>query len=171
MRKFVLQLLIGSSLFWSGAFVNAQTRFQQPPFDLSIHNPSSDQWQRRRTTISIPVPNQAGAALETVVLTQMPNPYQWNWGRRAPKTYLGSYNIRASGNSGKATFSTSGNSLTIKLSPVVPPGEQVNIVFEGFNPHEGVYQWSTLLIPEGEKAVASNGPPLRLNIYYPSILP
>ena len=151
--------------------MNAQSRFQQPPFDLSIHNPSSDQGQRSRTTISIPVPNQAGAALETVVLTQMPNPYQWNWGRRAPKTYLGSYNIRASGNSGKATFSTSGNSLTIKLSPVVPPGEQVNVVFEGFNPHEGVYQWSTLLIPEGEKAVASNGPPLRLNIYYPSILP
>ena len=171
MRKFVLQLLIGSSLFWSGAFVNAQTRFQQPPFDLSIHNPSSDQWQRRRTTISIPVPNQAGAALETVVLSQLPSPDQWYWGRRTPKTYLGSYNMRSSGNSGKATVSISGKSVTIKLNPPVPPGEQVNIVLEGFNPDEGVYQWSTLLIPEGEKAVASNGPLLRLNIYYPSLLP
>ena len=79
--------------------------------------------------------------------------------------------MRASGNSGKATVSTSGKSVTIKLSPAVPPGKQVNIVLEGFNPDEGVYQWSTLLIPEGEKAVASNGPLLRLNIYYPSLLP
>jgi hypothetical protein len=171
LRKFVLQLLIGSSLFWSGAFVNAQTRFQQPPFDLSIHNPSSDQGEQRRTTISIPVPNQAGAALKTVVLTQLPNPDQWYWGRRSPKTYMGSYNLRASGESGKATASTSDNSLTIKLSPAVPPGEQVNIVLEGFNPDQGVYEWSTLLMPEGEKAIASNGPLLRLNIYYPSILP
>ena len=151
--------------------MNAQSRFQQPPFDLSIHNPSSDQGQRSRTTISIPVPHQAGAALETVVLSQLPSPDQWYWGRRTPKTYLGSYNMRDSGNSGKATVSISGKSVTIKLNPPVPPGEQVNIVLEGFNPDEGVYQWSTLLIPEGEKAVASNGPPLRLNIYYPSILP
>ena len=79
--------------------------------------------------------------------------------------------MRASGNTGKATVSTSGKSMTIKLSPSVPPGKQVNIVLEGFNPDEGVYQWSTLLIPEGEKAVASNGPLLRLNIYYPSLLP
>ena len=92
-------------------------------------------------------------------------------GRRTPKTYLGSYNMRASGNSGKARVSTSDNLLTIKLSPAVPPGEQVNVVLEGFNPVEGVYQWSTLLIPEGEKAIASNGPLLRLNIYFPSILP
>tara|TARA_B100001173_G_C15809141_1_gene471155 strand:- start:116 stop:631 length:516 start_codon:yes stop_codon:yes gene_type:complete len=171
LKKFALHLLIGTSFFWSGALVNAQSRFQQPPFDLSIHNPSSDQGQRSRTTISIPVPNQAGAALKTVVLSQLPSPDQWYWGRRTPKTYLGSYNMRASGNSGKATVSTSGKSVTIKLSPAVPPGKQVNIVLEGFNPDEGVYQWSTLLIPEGEKAVASNGPLLRLNIYYPSLLP
>ena len=48
---------------------------------------------------------------------------------------------------------------------------EVATLLEGFNPDQGVYEWSTLLIPEGEKAIASNGPLLRLNIYYPSILP
>jgi hypothetical protein len=173
MKKIVLQLLIGSSFFWSGAFVNAQSRFQQPPFDLAIHNPSSDQGQRSQTTISILVPNKAGLALETVVLTQLPSPDQWYWGRRSSHVYLGSYALRGGENDGKATasVSTSGNVLTIKLNPPVLPGEQVNVVLEGFNPDEGIYQWSTLLIPEGDKAIASEGPVLRTTIYIPSFLP
>jgi hypothetical protein len=62
-------------------------------YRLGTDTTSSDQGEQRRTTISIPVPNQAGAALKTVVLSQLPNPDQWYWGRRAPKTYLGSYNL------------------------------------------------------------------------------
>ena len=172
MKKTVLQLLIGSSFFWSGAFVNAQSHFQQPPFDLAIHNPSSVQGQRSRTTISIPVPKKAGVALKTVVLTQLPSPDQWYWSRRSSHVYLGSYALRGRENDGKATasVSTSGNALTIKLNPPVLPGEQVNVVLEGFNPDEGIYQWSTLLIPEGDKAIASQGPVLRTTIYMPPFL-
>ena len=105
MKKTVLQLLIGSSFFWSGSFVNAQSYFQQPPFDLAIHNPSSVQGQRRRTTISIPVPKKAGVALKTVVLTQLPSPDQWYWGRQSSNVYLGSYALRGRKNDGKATAS------------------------------------------------------------------
>ena len=172
MKKTVLQLLIGSSFFWSGSFVNAQSYFQQPPFDLAIHNPSSVQDQRRRTTISIPVPKKAGVALKTVVLTQLPSPDQWYWGRRSSHVYLGSYALRGRKNDGKATasVSTSGNALTIKLNPPVLPGEQVNVVLEGFNPDEGIYQWSTLLIPEGDKPIANQGPVLRTTIYMPPFL-
>jgi hypothetical protein len=165
--KFAVQLFIVSTLVWIGTVAKAQSFFQKPPVSLSIHNPSSIQGERNRTTISIVVPSDAGAELETVVLSQLPNLDLWDWGRRPPQVYKGSYALRGGVNDGNATSSLSnaGNELTIMLIPAVPPGEQVNIVFKSFNPNEGVYQWATRLIPGGSDALASEGPTLRLHVY------
>ena len=147
--------------------VKAQSFFQKPPVSLSIHNPSSIQGERNRITISIVVPSDAGAELETVVLSQLPNLDLWDWGRRPPQVYKGRYDLRGGVKDGSATSSLSnaGDELTITLIPAVPPGEQVNIVFKSFNPSEGIYQWATRLIPGGSDALASDGPTLRLHVY------
>ena len=165
--KFAVQLFIVSTLVWIGTVAKAQSFFQKPPVSLSIHNPSSIQGERNRTTISIVVPSDAGAELETVVLSQLSSLDLWDWGRSAPQVYMGSYALRGGVNDGNATSSLSnaGDELTITLIPAVPPGEQVNIVFKGFNPSEGIYQWATRLIPGGSDALASDGPTLRLHVY------
>ncbi len=170
--KFALQLFIVSTLVWIGTVAKAQSFFQKPPVSLSIHNPTSIQGERNRTTISIVVPSDAGAELETVVLSQLPNLDLWDWGRRPPQVYKGNYALRGGVNDGKATFSLSnaGDELTITFIPAVPPGEQVNIVFKSFNPNEGIYQWSTRLIPGGSDALASDGPTLRLHVYRSDVI-
>ena len=162
-----MQLVIVATLVWIGTLAKAQSFFQKPPVSLSIHNPSSTQGERNRTTISIFVPSDAGAELETVVLTQLPNLDQWDWGRRPPEVYKGSYALRGGVTDGHATSSLSaaGDQMTITLIPAVPPGEQVNIVFKSFNPDEGIYQWATRLIPRGADSLASEGPTLRLHVY------
>ena len=168
MGKFAVQLFIVSTLVWIGTVAKAQSFFQKPPVSLSIHNPSSIQGERNRTTISIVVPSDAGAELATVVLSQLPNLDLWDWGRRPPQVYKGSYALRGGVNDGwhaTSSLSNAGEELTIKLIPAVPPGERVNIVFESFNPNEGVYQWATRLIPGGLDALASEGPTLRLHVY------
>ena len=167
MGKFAVQLFIVSTLVWIGTVAKAQSFFQKPPVSLSIHNPSSTQGERNRTTISIVVPSDAGAELETVVLSQLPNLDLWDWGRRPPQVYKGSYALRGGVNDGNATstLSNAWDELTITLIPAVPPGEQVNIVFKSFNPNEGIYQWATRLIPGGSDALASEGPTLRLHVY------
>ena len=167
MGKFAVQLFIVSTLVWIGTVAKAQSFFQKPPVSLSIHNPSSIQGERNRTTINIVVPSDAGAELETVVLSQLPNLDLWDWGRRPPQVYKGSYALRGGVNDGSATslLSNAGDELTITLIPAVPPGEQVNIVFKSFNPNEGVYQWATRLIPGGSDPLALEGPTLRLHVY------
>jgi hypothetical protein len=167
LSRFTLQLIILSSLLWFGPWTKAQSFFRRPPVQLSIHNPSSIQGEKNRTTICIRVPSDAGAELKAVVLSQRPNPDQWDWGKRPPKVYKGPYALRGGVSAGLAmsSFSTAGNELTINLNPPVPPGDQVNIVFRSFNPDEGIYQWGTRLIPSGIDALASEGPTLRLHIY------
>ena len=167
LSRFALQLIILSSLLWFGPWTKAQSFFRRPPVQLSIHNPSSLQGERNRTTICIRVPSDAGAELETVVLSQLPNPDQWYWGKHPPQVYKGRYALRGGVSAGLATssFSTVGSELTINLIPPVPPGDQVNIVFRSFNPDEGIYQWATRLIPSGINALASEGPTLRLHVY------
>ena len=167
MDKFALQLFIVSTLVLIGTVAKAQSFFQKPPVSLSIHNPSSIQGERNHTTISIVVPADAGAELETVVLSQLSNLDLWDWGRRAPQVYMGSYALRGGVNEGHATSSLSNERdvLTITLVPAVPPGEQVNIVFKSFNPNEGIYQWATRLIPRGSDSLGSEGPTLRLYVY------
>jgi hypothetical protein len=167
LSRFALQLIILSSLVWLGPWTKAQSFFRTPPVELSIHNPSSIQGERNRTTICILVPPDAGAELETVVLYQQPNLDQWDWGHRPSQMYKGSYALRGGKSDGSTTssFSMAGNELTIKFNPPVPPGEQVNVVFRSFNPDEGIYQWATRMIPSGIAALPSEGPTLRLHVY------
>ena len=55
--------------------------------------------------------------------------------------------------------------LEIQLTQAAQPGQTVNVVFRGFNPASGIYQWSTELIPDGVDPVRYVGPSLRLNVY------
>ena len=132
-----------------------------------IHNPESTEGLRNRTTITVVVPEDAGNALGEVVLRQLPNLDQWDWGRLAPRVYLGDYSLRGKGAKGLAlaVVSDSDEVLTIKLDPAIQPGQTVNVVFRGFNPQSSVYQWSTELRADGEDSIRYVGPTLRLNVY------
>ena len=132
-----------------------------------IHNPESTEGLRNRTTITVVVPEDAGNALGEVVLRQLPNLDQWDWGRLAPRVYLGDYALRGKGAKGlaSAVVSDSDEVLTIKLDPAIQPGQTVNVVFRGFNPQSSVYQWSTELRADGEDSIRYVGPTLRLNVY------
>ena len=132
-----------------------------------IHNPESTEGLRNRTTITVVVPEDAGNALGEVVLRQLPNLDQWDWGRLAPRVYLGDYSLRGKGAKGlaSAVVSDSDEVLTIKLDPAIQPGQTVNVVFRGFNPQSSVYQWSTELRADGEDSIPYVGPTLRLNVY------
>ena len=59
-----------------------------------IHNPESTEGLRNRTTISVVVPEDAGNSLGAIVLRQLPNLDQWDWGRLEPRVYLGDYSLR-----------------------------------------------------------------------------
>ena len=132
-----------------------------------IHNPESTEGLRNRTTITVVVPEDAGNALGEVVLRQLPNLDQWDWGRLAPRVYLGDYSLRGKGAKGlaSAVVSDSDEVLTIKLDPAIQPGQTVNVVFRGFNPQSSVYQWSTELLADGDDSIPYVGPTLRLNVY------
>ena len=132
-----------------------------------IHNPESTEGLRNRTTITVVVPEDAGNALGEVVLRQLPNLDQWDWGRLAPRVYFGDYSLRGKGAKGlaSAVVSDSDEVLTIKLDPAIQPGQTVNVVFRGFNPQSSVYQWSTELRADGEDSIRYVGPTLRLNVY------
>ena len=132
-----------------------------------IHNPESTEGLRNRTTITVVVPEDAGNALGEVVLRQLPNLDQWDWGRLAPRVYLGDYSLRGKGTKGLASaiVSESEEVLTIKLDPAIQQGQTVNVVFRGFNPQSSVYQWSTELLADGEDSIRYVGPTLRLNVY------
>ena len=145
----------------------AQALFDRPPTRVMIHNPESTEGTRNRTTISVVVPEDAGNALGTIVLRQLPNLDQWDWGRLEPQVYLGEYSLRGKGTSGlaSAVVSDSEEVLSIKLAPTIQPGQTVNVVFRGFNPQSSIYQWSTELLAAGEDPVRYVGPTLRLNVY------
>ena len=132
-----------------------------------IHNPESTEGLRNRTTITVVVPEDAGNALGEVVLRQLPNLDQWDWGRLEPRVYLGDYSLRGKGAKGlaSAVVSDSDEVLTIKLDPAIQPGQTVNVVFRGSNPRSSVYQWSTELRADGEDSIRYVGPTLRLNVY------
>ena len=132
-----------------------------------IHNPESTEGLRNRTTITVVIPEDAGNALGELVLRQLPNLDQWDWGRLAPRVYLGDYSLRGKGAKGlaSAVVSDSDEALTIKLDPAIQPGQTVNVVFRGFNPQSSVYQWSTELLADGEDSIRYVGPTLRLNVY------
>ena len=145
----------------------AQSFFDRPPTRVMMHNPESTEGLRNRTTITVVVPPDAGNALGAIVLRQLPNLDQWDWGRLEPRVYLGDYSLRGKGTSGLASadVSESEEVLTIQLNPAVQPGQTVNVVFRGFNPQSSIYQWSTELMADGEDPVRYLGPTLRLNVY------
>ena len=132
-----------------------------------IHNPKSTEGLRNRTTITVVVPEDAGNALGTIVLRQLPNLDQWDWGRLEPWVYLGDYSLRGKGARGLARAVVSGpeEDLSIEFNPAIEPGQAVNVVFHGFNPQSSIYQWSTELLADGEDPVRYLGPTLRLNVY------
>ena len=68
-------LLLESSTSW------AQSLFDRPPTRVMIHSPESTEGRRNRTTITVVVPEDAGNALGSIVLRQLPNLDQWDWGR------------------------------------------------------------------------------------------
>ena len=157
----VLAMLMNSGPALADAF------FRRPPTKVSIHNPSSTEGQRNRTTISVLVPDDAGAELERVVISQLTNLDRWDWGRKDPEVYLGEYGLRRRGEPGlaEATMSQSGEELSIRFDPVIQAGQQANVVFRGFNPDADIYQWATEFIPAGKDPRPSDGPTLRLSIY------
>ena len=86
----------------------AQSLFDRPPTRVMIHNPESTEGLRNRTTISVVVPEDAGNALGAIVLRQLPNLDQWDWGRMEPRVYLGDYSLRGKGTRGLARAIVSG---------------------------------------------------------------
>ena len=145
----------------------ARSLFDRPPTRVQIHNPESTEGFRNRTTITVVVPEDAGNALGSIVLRQLPNIDQWDWGRSQPQVYFGDYSLRKKGASGLAAalVSDAGKVVSIQLTPAVQPGETVNVVFRGFNPESSIYQWSTELLANGEDPVRYAGPTLRLTVY------
>ena len=145
----------------------AQSLFDRPPTRVMIHNPEATEGMRNRTTISVVVPEDAGNALGSIVLRQLPNIDQWDWGQSEPRVYFGDYSLRGKGATGlaSAVVSDSEGVLNIQLTPAVQPGQTVNVVFRGFNPDSSIYQWSTELLADGEDPVRYVGPTLRSNVY------
>ena len=145
----------------------AQSLFDRPPTRVMIHNPEATEGLRNRTTITVVVPEDAGNALRSIVLRQLPNIDQWDWGRSEPRVYFGDYSLRGRGATGlaSAVVSDSEGVLNIQLTPAVQPGQTVNVVFRGFNPDSSIYQWSTELLADGEDPVRYVGPTLRSNVY------
>ena len=145
----------------------AQSLFDRPPTRVMIHNPEATEGLRNRTTITVVVPEDAGNALRSIVLRQLPNIDQWDWGRSEPRVYFGDYSLRGKGATGlaSAVVSDSEGVLNIQLTPAVQPGQTVNVVFRGFNPDSSIYQWSTELLADGEDPVRYLGPTLRSNVY------
>ena len=145
----------------------AQSLFDRPPTRVMIHNPEATEGLRNRTTITVVVPEDAGNTLRSIVLRQLPNIDQWDWGRSEPRVYFGDYSLRGKGVTGlaSAVVSDSEGVLNIQLTPAVQPGQTVNVVFRGFNPDSSIYQWSTELLADGEDPVRYVGPTLRSSVY------
>ena len=145
----------------------AQSLFDRPPTRVMIHNPEATEGLRNRTTITVVVPEDAGNALRSIVLRQLPNIDQWDWGQSEPRVYFGDYSLRGKGATGLASAVVSDleGVLNIQLTPAVQPGQTVNVVFRGFNPDSSIYQWSTELLADGEDPVRYVGPTLRSTVY------
>ena len=145
----------------------AQSLFDRPPTRGTIHNPEATEGLRNRTTITVVVPEDAGNTLRSIVLRQLPNIDQWDWGQSEPRVYFGDYSLRGKGATGlaSAVVSDSEGVLNIQLTPAVQPGQTVNVVFRGFNPDSSIYQWSTELLADGEDPVRYVGPTLRSAVY------
>ena len=168
LNRIVASLLSAAALLVGPSSEAAERAFfRSPPTAVSLHNPASTENQRNRTTISVVVPDNAGTALQEVILYQIGNTEPWNWGRKQPELYLGNYGMRKQGETGLAAASVSdkGDELTIRLEPPIEPGQQVNLIFRGTNPDADIYMWSTSFVPAGDNPRVSDGPTLRQHVY------
>ena len=165
-RHWIVMLVLAPMLLFELPLL-ARSLFDRPPTRVTIHNPEATEGLRNRTTITVVVPEDAGNALGSIVLRQLANIDQWDWGRSQPQVYFGDYSLRRTGTSGlaSAVVSDTGEVVSIQLTPAVQPGQTVNVVFRGFNPKSSIYQWSTELLADGEEPVRYAGPTLRLTVY------
>ena len=166
-RQWIPTFLLAPMLSLEPSSSFAQSLFERPPTRVRIHNPESTEGLCNRTTITVVVPPDAGNALGALVLRQLPNLDQWDWGRFEPRVYLGDYSLRGKGTSGLATanVSESEKDLSIQFNPAIQPGETVNVVFRGFKPQSSIYQWSTELMADGEDPVRYVDSTLLLNVF------
>ena len=166
-RQWIAALLLAPMLSLEPSSSFAQSLFEHPPTQVRIHNPESTEGLRNRTTITVVVPPDAGNALGALVLRQLPNLDQLDWGLSEPHVFFGDYSHRGKGISGlgAADVSETEEDLSIQFNPAIQPGQTVNVVFRGFNPQSSIYQWSTELMADGEDPVRYVGPTLRLNVY------
>ena len=168
LNRIVASLLSAAALLVGpGSEAAERAFFRSPPTAVSLHNPASTENQRNRTTISVVVPDNAGTALQEVILYHIGTTEPWDWGRKQPELYLGNYGMRKKGATGLAAASVSdkGDELTIRLEPPIEPGQQVNLIFRGTNPDADIYMWSTSFVPAGDNPRVSDGPTLRQHVY------
>ena len=168
LNRIVASLLSAAALLVSpGSEAAERAFFRSPPIAVSLHNPASTENQRYRSTISVVVPDNAGTALQEMILYQIGTTEPWDWGRKQPELYLGNYGMRKKGETGLAAASVSdkGDELTIRLEPPIEPGQQVNLIFRGTNPDADIYMWSTSFVPAGDNPRVSDGPTLRQHVY------
>ena len=166
--RIILSLVSTAALLAGSASMAAERAFfRSPPTAVTLHNPASNENERNRTTISVVVPDNAGTALQEIVLYQIGTTEPWDWGKKQPELYLGAYGMRKKGEPGLAVSSVSeeGDELTIRLQPSIEPGQQVNLIFRGTNPDADIYMWSTSFVPTGENPRVSYGPTLRQHVY------
>ena len=168
LNRIVASLLSAAALLAGpGSEAAERAFFRSPPTAVSLHNPASTENQRYRSTISVVVPDNAGTALQDVILYQIGTTEPWDWGRKQPELYLGNYGMHKKGETGLAAASVSdkGDELTIRLQPPIEPGQQVNLIFRGTNPDADIYMWSTSFVPAGDNPRVSDGPTLRQHVY------
>lgn len=168
LNRTIASLLTTAALLVStGSAASERAFFRSPPTRVSLHNPAAIEKQRNRTTISVAVPEDAGSALQEIVMYQIGSTERWDWGRKPPELYYGSYGLRRKGEAGLAVSSLSeeGHELTIRLEPPIEPGKQVNLVFRGINPEPNIYMWATSFVPAGTNPLSSDGPTLRQHVY------
>ena len=124
-RQWIATLLLAPMLSLEPSSSFAQSLFERPPTRVRIHNPESTEGLRNRTTITVVVPPDAGNALGALVLRQLPNLDQWDWGRFEPRVYLGDYSLCGKRTNGLATadVSESEEDLNIQFNPAPSRGK------------------------------------------------
>ena len=126
--RFTLHLLSGFALLLSSDLASAQTVVTKAPTEVSIHNPEKTEGLRNRTTISVRVPEDAGAELEFLVLSQLTKTHILDWGQREPEMYLGQYGLRRRGEPGlvQTVLSESGDKLSIRFIPAIEHNQRAD---------------------------------------------
>lgn len=146
-----------------------QEFFENPPRNISIHNSYSNAYQRSYPVISLELPENAGANLKSIVLSQITGTERWKWGDKELSVYSGFYNMRKRGEQGLASIQLNDESGTAEIvfSPSVKPGQIISVVIPSVNPRQGIYEWSSSFLPESPSLPPSRslGPLLRLDIY------